>query len=78
MTLEKEVEEARRRNLADIIEHAAWEAEMVKKMGEEWFKIRDKWLEKALQSDLELLKKNSQIRKALIKAIKKKRSLKGK
>ena len=72
MTLEREIEKTRKRNLASIVEHAAWEAEMVKKMGDKWFKARDKWLEEALQSDRELLKKNQQIRRALIKAIQKK------
>lgn len=40
--LREMLEEDRRRNLEDIIRYARWNAEMVKKMGREWFKIRDR------------------------------------
>ncbi|MEB3779711.1 MAG: hypothetical protein GSR85_05705 [Desulfurococcales archaeon] len=64
----EEIEEERRRNLADIIRHAQWEAEMVRRMGAKWFEIRDKWLIEAWETDRELWK-DSKIREALVKAI---------
>jgi len=69
MALKEEIEEARRRNIVDVIRHARWEAEMVKKMGDKWFEARDEWLRKALEADLELLEKSPQIKRALIKAL---------
>ncbi len=65
----KEVREERRRNLEDIIRHAKWEAEMVRKLGKKWFEIRDKWLQEALEADMELWRRNPKIREALIKVI---------
>jgi len=67
-SLLEEAEEERRRNLEDIIRHARWEAEMVRRLGAKWFEIRDKWLIEAWEADREIWK-NPRIRKALIKAI---------
>ncbi len=67
-SLLEEVEEERRRNLEDIIRHARWEAEMVKRLGMKWFEIRDKWLIEAWEADKEIWK-NPEIRKALIRAV---------
>jgi hypothetical protein len=63
----KEFEQARKRNLEDIIKHAKWEAEMVKTQGKKWFKKRDEWLNQAHKADMELIRRNPEVRKALIK-----------
>ncbi len=63
-----EVEQERRRNLEDVIRHARWEAEMVKRMGMKWFEIRDKWLIQSYEVDKEMWK-DPKVREALIKAI---------
>ncbi len=52
----RELEKEKKRNLEDIIRHAKWEAEMVKKLGPKWFEQRDKWLWKALEADKEMWK----------------------
>ncbi|MEM2671958.1 MAG: hypothetical protein QXI64_10915, partial [Sulfolobales archaeon] len=57
-----------RRNLEDIVRHARWEAEMVKKLGKKWFEIRDRWLIEAWEADRELWK-DPRIREAIIKAL---------
>ncbi len=62
------IEGERRRNLEDIIRHAWWEAEMVKKLGMKWFEIRDKWLIEAWEADKEMWK-DPKIREALIRAV---------
>ncbi len=67
-SLLEEVEEERRRNLEDVIRHARWEAEMVKRLGMKWFEIRDKWLIEAWEADKEMWK-DPKIRKALIRAV---------
>ena len=67
-SLLEEVEEERKRNLEDIIRHARWEAEMVKKLGAKWFEMRDKWLLEAWETDKEMWK-DPKIRGALIRAI---------
>ncbi|MEM2302449.1 MAG: hypothetical protein QXR14_09610 [Sulfolobales archaeon] len=67
-SLLEEVEEERRRNLEDIVRHARWEAEMVKKLGKKWFEIRDRWLIEAWEADREMWK-DPRVREALIKAI---------
>jgi len=64
----REVEEMVRRNLEDIVRHAAWEAEMVRKLGEKWFEARDKWLLEAFERDREM-QKDPDIRRALVQAI---------
>ena len=63
-----EVEEERRKNIEDIIRHARWEAEMVKRMGAKWFEIRDKWLAEAWEAD-RVLWRDPKARKALVEAI---------
>ncbi len=63
-----EIEEERRKNLKDIIRHAKWEAEMVKRMGIEWFRIRDEWLIESYEADKKMWE-NPAVREALIKAI---------
>jgi len=67
-TLREEVEEVRKKNLASIVEHARWEAEMVRKLGVKWFEMRDKWLMEAFERTREVWK-NPKIREAEIKAI---------
>ncbi len=67
-SLLEEVEEERRRNLEDIVRHARWEAETVKRLGMKWFEIRDRWLLEAWEADKEMWK-NPKIREALIKAV---------
>ena len=64
----EEVEEEHRRNLVDIIGHARWEAEMVRKLGAKWFEIRDKWLIEAYEADREMWR-DPRIREALIRAV---------
>jgi len=64
----EEIEETRRKNLASIIEHARWEAEMVKKLGVEWFEARDKWLREAFEAVKEMWR-DPKVREAEIKAI---------
>lgn len=68
-TVQAEILGERRRNLEDLIRHARWEAEMVKKMGKKWFKVRDEWLIRSYEADKAMLK-DPVIREALIKAIK--------
>ena len=67
-SLLEEIREERRRNLEDIIRHARWEAEMVKKLGVKWFEMRDKWLVEAWEADRKLWE-DPKVREALIKAI---------
>jgi len=67
-SVSREVEEMVRRNLEDIVRHAAWEAEMVRKLSEKWFEARDKWLLEAFERDREM-QKDPDIRRALIQAI---------
>jgi len=55
-TLREEVEEVRRKNLASIVEHARWEAEMVRKLGVKWFEMGDKWLMEAFERTREAWK----------------------
>ena len=70
--LRRELEEEKKRNLEDIIRHARWEAEMVKKLGSKWFEARDKWLWEALEADKEMWK-DPKVRRALLKTIARKR-----
>lgn len=65
----EELLEDRRRNLEDIIRHAIWNAEMVIRMGRRWFEIRDRWLNEAWRADMEMIKRNPEIREALIKSL---------
>ena len=67
-SLLEEAELEHRKNLEDIIRHARWEAEMVKKLGAKWFKIRDSWLIEAWLADAETWK-NPRVKEALLKAI---------
>ena len=67
-SLLEEVEGERRRNLEDVIRHARWEAEMVKRLGMKWFEARDKWLIEAWEADREMWR-DPAIRKALIESI---------
>jgi len=64
----EEVEETRRKNLASIIEHAKWEAEMVRRLGVKWFEMRDKWLIEAFEAAKEMWR-DPKIREAEIKAV---------
>jgi len=50
----EEIEETRRKNLVSIVEHARWEAEMVKKLGVKWFEARDGWLIEAFEAVKEM------------------------
>ncbi len=54
----EEVEKDREHNLRSIIEHAIWEACMCKRLGREWFRIRDQWLEDSWKADILFLEKN--------------------
>jgi hypothetical protein len=65
----EELLEDRRRNLEDIFRHAIWNAEMVIRMGRRWFEIRDRWLNEAWRADMEMIKRNPEIREALIKSL---------
>lgn len=67
--LKTELTEERKKNREDIIRHAKWEAEMVKKLGPKWFQTRDKWLSETLETDKELWEKYPKIKKALTKTI---------
>jgi len=64
----EEIEETRRKNLASIIEHARWEAEMVRRLGAEWFEARDRWLIKAFEA-VKKMWRDPKIREAEINAI---------
>jgi len=64
----EEIEETRRKNLASIIEHAKWEAEMVRRLGAEWFEARDRWLRETFEAVKEMWR-DPRIREAEIKAI---------
>ena len=66
--LREELEEERRRNLVDIIRHARWEAEMVRRLGAKWFEMRDEWLWRAWEADRDLWR-DPRVREALLKAI---------
>ena len=66
--LEEELRRERRRNLEDIMRHARWEAEKVKKMGPAWFEQRDRWLQEALKADRERWR-DPAVRRALINTI---------
>ena len=65
VSIREELEEERRRNLEDIIRFAKLEAEMVKKMGRKWFRMRDEWLRRAYEADAEFLRKNPEVAEAL-------------
>lgn len=67
-SLRAEVEKERKRNREDVIRHARWEAEMVRKMGKEWFRIRDEWLIKSYEADKKMWE-DPVVREALIKAV---------
>ncbi len=67
-SLAAEIEAEKRRNLRDTIRHARWEAEMVKKLGMKWFRIRDEWLVKSYEADKKMWE-NPVVREALIKAV---------
>jgi len=67
-SIREEVEEARRKNLVSIIEHARWEAEMVRRLGAEWFEARDRWLREAFEAVKEMWR-DPKIREAEMKAI---------
>lgn len=62
------IKEERRKNIEDIVRDAKWNAEMVKKLGEKWFEIRDGWLNEVWERDMEL-QKDPEVRRALIKAM---------
>jgi len=64
----KEIEETRRKNLASIVEHARWEAEMVRRLGVKWFEMRDRWLIEAFEAVKEMWR-DPKVREAEIKAI---------
>jgi len=64
----EEIEETRKKNLVSIIEHARWEAEMVRELGVKWFEMRDKWLIEAFERVREMWR-DPKIREAEIKAI---------
>jgi hypothetical protein len=66
--LKRMVEEDRRINLKAVIRDAAWNAEMVKKLGAKWFELRDSWLNEAQERDMEVLE-DSKARSALLKAL---------
>ncbi|AFZ70396.1 hypothetical protein Calag_0643 [Caldisphaera lagunensis DSM 15908] len=66
----EELEDEKSRNLEEIIHHARWEAEMVRRLGVKWFEIRDKWLWESLEADLEFWRKNPRVRKALLETLK--------
>jgi len=74
-TIREEIEETRRKNLASIIEHARWEAEMVRRLGVKWFEMRDRWLIEAFEAVKEMWR-DPRIREAEIKAIMAKDTLK--
>ena len=63
------IEEERRRNLKDAIRHAVWNAEMVRRLGEKWFEIRDRWLNEAFEADRRLWESCPEILEALKEAI---------
>jgi len=67
-SIREEVEEARRKNLVSIVEHAKWEAEMVRRLGVKWFEARDRWLLKAFEAAKEMWR-DPKIREAEIKAV---------
>jgi len=64
----EEIEEVRKKNLISIIEHARWEAEMVRELGVKWFEMRDMWLIEAFERVREMWR-DPKIREAEIKAI---------
>jgi len=64
----EEIEETRRKNLISIVEHAKWEAEMVRRLGAKWFEARDRWLIEAFEGVREMWR-DPRIREAEIKAI---------
>ena len=64
----EDIREERKRNLEDVIRHARWEAEIVRKLGAKWFEMRDKWLIEAWEADRKLWE-DPKVREALIKAI---------
>jgi hypothetical protein len=66
--LKRMVGENRRINLKAVIRDAAWNAEMVKKLGAEWFELKDRWLNEAQERDMEILK-DPKARSALPKAL---------
>jgi len=74
-TIREEIEETRRKNLISIIEHAKWEAEMVRRLGMKWFEMRDRWLIEAFEAVKEMWR-DPRIREAEIKAIMAKDALK--
>jgi len=68
-SLRDAIELERRRNLEDAIRHAVWNAEMVKRLGEKWFEIRDRWLNEAFEADRRLWESCPEIWEALKEAI---------
>ncbi len=64
----KQIEVERRRNLEDIIRHARWQAEMVKKLGSKWFEQRDRWLHDMRKAASEMWR-IPEVRHALLEAI---------
>jgi len=66
--LKRMVEEDRRMNLEAVIRDAAWNAEVVKKLGAKWFELRDSWLNEAQERDMEILEE-SKARCALLKVL---------
>ncbi len=64
----RELEKDKKKNLEDIIRHALWEAEMVRKLGRRWFEIRDQWLWDSLEADKEMWR-DPKIRGILLKAM---------
>jgi len=64
----EEIEEVRKKNLISIIEHAKWEAEMVRELGVKWFEARDRWLIESFERVREMWR-DPKIREAEIKAI---------
>ncbi len=68
---EKLLEEFRKdrlRNLEDVVRHARWEAEMVRKLAGNGSRLGIEWLWEALESDQKLWR-DPRIKEALIKAI---------
>jgi len=64
----EELGEEEKRNREDIVRCARWEAEMVKKLGAEWFKTRDEWFWRTFEADA-AMHRNSEVREALIRAL---------
>ena len=67
-SIENELLLERKRNLKDIIRYTKWNAEMVKRLGIEWFDIVGKWNESHWKGVYEAMK-NPRIREATLRAI---------